>query len=177
MSKLSKSCQNVGQTCFLITLIKCLKGHKSLGSLCNVKSKSTVNEWVSQLVTRSPIDLLWTAKNMVWQIGSGPVMIYKAVEVIWIFSAGRAGGWTGINGTIRGPRGPKNIHTWLSFVNLIFAQPASPSFFTNRANTFRHLMKDLDHSCQELLWLCDFQKLIKITIVLDQISHKIYIRM
>ena len=39
-------------------------------------------------------------------------MIYKAVEVIWIFSAdGRAGrdgtGGTGIEGTIRGPRGPK----------------------------------------------------------------------
>ena len=36
-------------------------------------------------------------------------MIYKAVEVIWIFSAdgrdGRDG--TGIEGTIRGPRGPK----------------------------------------------------------------------
>ena len=31
-------------------------------------------------------------------------MIYKAVEVIWIFLAGG----TGIEGTIRGPRGPKN---------------------------------------------------------------------
>ena len=28
------------RSCFLITLIKCLKGRKSLGSLCNVKSKS-----------------------------------------------------------------------------------------------------------------------------------------
>ena len=36
------------RSCFLITLIKCLKGHKSLGSLCNVKSKSTVSESVSQ---------------------------------------------------------------------------------------------------------------------------------
>ena len=35
-------------------------------------------------------------------------MIYKAVEVIWIFSAGRTGGRTGIEGSIRGPRGPKN---------------------------------------------------------------------
>ena len=34
-------------------------------------------------------------------------MIYKAVEVIWIFSAdGRADG-KGIEGSIRGPRGPK----------------------------------------------------------------------
>ena len=48
---------------FLITLIKCLKGHKSLGSLCNVKSKSTVSQLVSQWMTRSPIELLWTAKN------------------------------------------------------------------------------------------------------------------
>ena len=49
-----KSCQNVGQVCFLITLIKCLKGHKSLGSLCNVKSKSTVtlvSDSVSDKVT------------------------------------------------------------------------------------------------------------------------------
>ena len=34
-------------------------------------------------------------------------MIYKAVEVIWIFSADKRDG-TGIEGTIRGPRGPKN---------------------------------------------------------------------
>jgi hypothetical protein len=40
-------------------------------------------------------------------------MIYKAVEVIWIFSAGgrtdgRADGRAEIEGSIRGPRGPKN---------------------------------------------------------------------
>ena len=29
-----------------------------------VKSKSTVSESVSQSVTRSPIELFWTAKNM-----------------------------------------------------------------------------------------------------------------
>ena len=35
-------------------------------------------------------------------------MIYKAVEVIWIFSAGgRTDRRTGIEGSIRGPRGPK----------------------------------------------------------------------
>ena len=56
-----KKCQNLVRSCFLITPIKCLKGHKSLGSLCNVKSKSP--QWVSQSVTRSPIELLWTAKN------------------------------------------------------------------------------------------------------------------
>ena len=31
-----KKCQNCGDVMFLITLIKCLKGHKSLGSLCCV---------------------------------------------------------------------------------------------------------------------------------------------
>ena len=31
-----KKCQNCGDVMFLITLIKCLKGHKSLGSLCYV---------------------------------------------------------------------------------------------------------------------------------------------
>ena len=39
-------------------------------------------------------------------------MIYKAVKVIWIFSAGRTDGWDGrtvIEGTIRGPRGPKKM--------------------------------------------------------------------
>ena len=55
------------RSCFLITLIKCLKGHKSLGSLfvCQlVKSCEWVSESVSQSVTRSPIELLWTAKNI-----------------------------------------------------------------------------------------------------------------
>ena len=47
------------RSCFPITLIKCLKGRKSLGSLCNVKSKSTLSE----SGTRSPIELFWTAKE------------------------------------------------------------------------------------------------------------------
>ena len=61
------------RSCFLITLIKCLKGHKSLGSLCNVKSKSEwLSQWVTQSVTRSPIELLWTAKNIIifWNLVS-----------------------------------------------------------------------------------------------------------
>ena len=42
MSKIVKKIvKMLVRSCFLITLIKCLKGHKSLGSLCNVKSKST----------------------------------------------------------------------------------------------------------------------------------------
>ena len=57
--KMSKIVNMLVRSCFLITLVKCLKGHKSVGSLCNVKSKSTV----SQSVTRLPIELLWTAKE------------------------------------------------------------------------------------------------------------------
>ena len=51
-------------SCLLITLIKCLKGHKSLGSLCNV-----VKALIVSLVrgtegqTMSPIELFWTAKK------------------------------------------------------------------------------------------------------------------
>ena len=63
--KMSKIVKMLVRSCFLITLIKCLKGHKSLGSLCNVKSKS---DWLSESVTRSPIELLWTAKNQNMQI-------------------------------------------------------------------------------------------------------------
>ena len=48
--------QMLVRSCLLITLIKCLKGHKSLGSLCNVKIKSPS-------VTKLPIELFWTAKN------------------------------------------------------------------------------------------------------------------
>ena len=47
MSKIFKKIvKMLVRSCFLITLIKSLKGRNSLGSLCNVKSKSP--EWVSQ---------------------------------------------------------------------------------------------------------------------------------
>ena len=50
------------RSCPLINLIRCLKGHKSLGSLFSVlKSKG---HRVSERVTRSSIQLLWTAKNL-----------------------------------------------------------------------------------------------------------------
>ena len=45
-------------------------------------------------------------------------MINKAVEVIWIFSAGQDG-WTGIKGTIRGPRGPKKLPNFSQVLELI----------------------------------------------------------
>ena len=44
MSKIVKQKLSKCWSCFLITPIKCLKGHKSLGSLCNVKSKSIVTQ-------------------------------------------------------------------------------------------------------------------------------------
>ena len=51
-------------SCLLITLIKCLKGHKSLGSLCSVV-KTLIVSGVRRTDqgTRSPIELFWTAKN------------------------------------------------------------------------------------------------------------------
>ena len=76
------------RSCVLITLIKCLKGHRSLASLyvCqSVKYCEWVSEWVSDWVTRSPIELFWTAKKKnpmkckvpvhVWNVGNtkGPV--------------------------------------------------------------------------------------------------------
>ena len=48
------------RSCILITVIKCLKGNKPLGSLCHVKIK---NHSLSDSVTRSPIALFWTAKK------------------------------------------------------------------------------------------------------------------
>ena len=56
-------------------------------------------------------------------------MIYKAVEVIWIFSAdgtGRAGR-AGIEGTIRGPRGPKKKILAQASVNTMTPVPDSLS--------------------------------------------------
>ena len=47
-----------------ICLIKCLKGHKSLGSLCSVVKTLIVSlVRASKQGTRSPIELLWTAKK------------------------------------------------------------------------------------------------------------------
>ena len=45
------------RSCLLITLIKCLKLHKSLGSLCGCVFKRSLSQSVSEWVTRSPIEL------------------------------------------------------------------------------------------------------------------------
>ena len=44
-------------------------------------------------------------------------MIYKAVEVIWIFLADGRAGRTEIEGSIRGPRGPKKRKGMIFFIN------------------------------------------------------------
>ena len=66
MFKLSKIVKISVRSCFLITLIKCLK-QRPQGphdhSLCG-KSKRTASQSVSKLVTRAPIELFWTAKNL-----------------------------------------------------------------------------------------------------------------
>ena len=52
------------RTCLFITLIRCLEGLKTmiLFFICQlVKSNS---QWVSESVTRSPIELFWTAKKI-----------------------------------------------------------------------------------------------------------------
>ena len=46
MSKIVKIIKMLVRSCFLITLIKCLKGHKSLGH--SVMSKAKVSDWVSE---------------------------------------------------------------------------------------------------------------------------------
>ena len=47
-----------------ICLIKCLKGHKSLGSLCSVVNSLIVSgNRPSKGQTMSPIELFWTAKK------------------------------------------------------------------------------------------------------------------
>ena len=44
------------RSCLLITLIKCLKGHKFLGSLCSVVKSLIVS-------CNGPMELFWTAKK------------------------------------------------------------------------------------------------------------------
>ena len=51
-----QSCQKIVRSCLLITLIKCLKGHKSLGSLFVCQNQKLAH-WVTQSVTMSPIEL------------------------------------------------------------------------------------------------------------------------
>ena len=61
-SNLSKIVKMLFRSCFLITLIKCIKDHKSLGSLFVCQNQKVSNQ-VTKWVTRSPIELFWTVKK------------------------------------------------------------------------------------------------------------------
>ena len=57
------------RSCLLIILIKSLKGHKSLGSLCSVvKTLIVSGNGPTNGRTMSPIELFWTAKNQAFVI-------------------------------------------------------------------------------------------------------------
>ena len=59
-SKIVKIVKMLVRSCFLITVIKCLKGQRSVGWLFNVKKTKvadSVSDSVTQSVTRSPIEL------------------------------------------------------------------------------------------------------------------------
>ena len=55
------------RSCLLVTLIKCPKGHKCVGSLCRLV-KTLIVSLVRQ--TRCPIELFWTAKNIIKDISN-----------------------------------------------------------------------------------------------------------
>ena len=56
-----------GQSCVLITQIKCLKSHKSLESLCSVvKTLIDSGAGPRDQGTMSPIELFWTANNVTY---------------------------------------------------------------------------------------------------------------
>ena len=51
------------RSCLLITLIKCLKGHKAPGSLCMSKSKTSLSVVSDRGRYRAVSDSVWTAKK------------------------------------------------------------------------------------------------------------------
>ena len=57
------------RSCLLVSLIKCPKGHKCVGSLCRlVKTLIVSSVRPVDQGTRSPIELFWTAKKLVFSI-------------------------------------------------------------------------------------------------------------
>ena len=72
-------------------------------------------------------------------------MIYNAVEVIWIFSVGRVDR-TGTEGTIKGPRGSKNIAlVWSS--NYVSSQKLSLDGAVHRTFLSTALYLLVEFSC------------------------------
>ena len=67
---------------------------------------------------QTPPDTTRHAPDNVWLVGSGPVMIYRAIQLIQIFCAhGRTDGRTN-EANPRGPRGPKKIDMWILLVSI-----------------------------------------------------------
>ena len=70
------------RSCLLISLIECLKGHKSLGSLCSVvKTLIVSGNRPSKGQTRSPIELFWTAKKFDLRLKSRWKLVDQAKEL------------------------------------------------------------------------------------------------
>ena len=85
---LSLSLSFLVRSCLLITLIKFLKGHKSLGSLCCCvfqKVPQSVSEWVSDKVTYWAVG--WTAKkiHIVFQLVQYKICGIVAIEVMGVW--------------------------------------------------------------------------------------------
>ena len=70
VQKMSNNCQNVGQVMFPHHSDKMSqRSQVSRVALCMSKVKVlSVSQWVTQSVTRSPIELFWTAKKEVWPL-------------------------------------------------------------------------------------------------------------
>ena len=86
--KLSKIVKMLVRSCFLITVIKCLKGHWSLGLLFNVKNKSgSLTDSVSDKVTywairwQLKISLSEELGSLKYSLTSVEKLVDKAVEI------------------------------------------------------------------------------------------------
>ena len=90
-------------------------------------------------------------------------MIYKAAEVIWIFSAGRVDR-TGTEGTIRGPRGNKNIA-------LVWSRIEVPKSYLNTSSSFQKL--PLDGAVHRTFLSTALYLLVEFSCVLRQFLVKI----
>ena len=74
------------RSCLLISLIKCLKGHKSLESLCNVvKALIDSGNRQTELQTMSPIELFWTAKKAIDNIHGATYIFDVILKAIFLF--------------------------------------------------------------------------------------------
>ena len=87
VKKLSTIVKMLVRSCVLITVIKCLKGHRSLGSLFNVKKQKvaqSVSEWVSEWQGHL-LSCQVTAKKAVFRLAHCNILqgIIILTMVIW----------------------------------------------------------------------------------------------